>query len=154
MHPHYSGRDRRRNRIDAFLNQPITFTNLEIDKVDSATIAAAFADKAEFDECKEAEQLFSATKRSYKVFFVITGKVDLLIKKRRIYRAKAGDVLGEFPVLDGRLPNVVTAIVCEAGDIASVSYDQFRLIAEKYPIVWRKSGKGPGPTAQRKERTR
>ena len=49
-----------------------------------------------------------------------------------------GAILGEFPVLDGELTNVVTATTREVSDIASIPYEQFRKIADEHPaIVWR-----------------
>ena len=69
---------------------------------------------------------------------MFTGSVDLLVGKKRIYRAMPGAILGEFPVLDGELTNVVTATTREVSDIASIPYEQFRKIADEHPaIVWR-----------------
>lgn len=131
MHAHYVGKEGRQRRIEGFQNQKLVGTN-------NPGVAAAFAEVADVEEYSAGQQLFSERKRSYKVYFVFSGRVDLLVGSRRIYSAKPGDVLGEFPVLDSEIRHVVTAISRDVSEVASVSYKEFSSIAEKYPaVVWR-----------------
>ncbi|WP_141686545.1 hypothetical protein [Bradyrhizobium sp. LMTR 3] len=87
MHPHYLGKEGKQRRIEGFKNQRL----IGPDNVD---VAIEFSEVADVEEYVAGQQLFSEKNRSYKVYFVFSGRVDLLIGNRRILPLSGGTLQG------------------------------------------------------------
>lgn len=76
-----------------------------------------------------------------KLYFVLCGSFDLLIKGSPIRILRSGQAVGEFPILNPSLPHTVTIRAREPSGMATVREAEFLLVANRYPDLWRNMAK-------------
>jgi len=72
------------------------------------------------------------------VFFLVGGKLGLLVNEKRVRMVNTGEMIGEFPILDSGLAYAVTVRSAEDAVLAVVPEGAFRAIATEHPIIWEK----------------
>jgi predicted nucleotide-binding protein len=120
----------RRRLADAFSAQELVLSN--------ADLAQRFARVATLTALEKGRDLYvqgNAGRNS--LYFVISGRFDLLINDVYIRTLIPGQMVGEFPIVDPSLPYAVTMRARDEVIVATVSEDDFLSIAEDHPEVWR-----------------
>jgi predicted nucleotide-binding protein len=130
----FKGPEGRRRLVEVFSNQEIVLQNLEL--------AQSLAEPAKLKEFKERQELYIAGQPgNNKLYFIVSGSFDLLIKGVSVAVMKPGQTLGEFPIVDPSLPYTVTIRAREPSVVATVPESQFLSITEHYPIIWKNMAK-------------
>ena len=111
--------------------------NNEIVKHDNG-LAQRFAEIVELSEYEKGQNLYmqGENAKGY-LYFILSGKIDLLRNGKFITRRETGHVVGEFPFI---LPNFSYTVISSCQErtvVAKVSEKQFQLIPEDYPLLWR-----------------
>jgi len=104
-------------------------------------IASKFAEIARVDPIPEGGQLYRQGDVRKVLFFILDGSVDLSVDGKHVATLGSGQCVGEFPIIDPSLQYTVTAVASEEGWVASVSEEQFRSVASKYPVLWENMAK-------------
>jgi CRP/FNR family transcriptional regulator, cyclic AMP receptor protein len=93
---------------------------------------------AKLNEYEKGQEIYVQGERARGyLYFVLSGKIDLLKNGRLITTVGTGQLFGEFPFIKPELPYTVTARCQERAIIAKVTYRQFQLLANKFPVLWR-----------------
>ena len=130
----YKGREGQRRLVELFANQELVLQN--------RALAKRFAEVAKLKQCKEQEDLYiEGHPANNKLYFILSGTFDLLVKGTVVRQVKSGEVVGEFPVLDPSLRYTVTIRAREPSVVGTVLESQFLASAEQFPDVWRNMAK-------------
>lgn len=126
----FKGQKGHRRLVEVFADQEIVLHNSDL--------AKQLAVLAVLREYKEGEYLYiEGQPGSNKLYFILCGSFDILIKGSPIKAVKSGEALGEFPILDPSLSYTVTPRAREASIVATIDEDQFFSLAEQYPTIWK-----------------
>ena len=101
------------------------------------TIARNFALAAKVRAVEEGKDLYvqgQAGRNS--VFFLLSGKLRVLVNENCVRIASAGEMVGEFPILEPALAHAVTMRAAEDSLLAVVPERAFLAIARKRSKVW------------------
>jgi predicted nucleotide-binding protein len=105
--------------------------------VASSNLAKRFAGVATPKALRKGRDLYvqgNAAKNS--LYFLISGRLDLLINGFHIRTLEPGEMVGEFPIVDPGLPYAVTMRARDDVIVAIVSEVDFLSIAKDHPVVW------------------
>jgi predicted nucleotide-binding protein len=101
-------------------------------------LAATLAEVAKLNPYAAKQDLYVEGEQGKgRLYFIVAGAVDVLVKGRRVDTVRKGKSLGEFPFLEPGQTYTVTARAAEPTVAAEVAEEDFGPIAEKYPLVWR-----------------
>jgi CRP/FNR family transcriptional regulator, cyclic AMP receptor protein len=126
----FQGKEGKRRMLEIFGNN-------EIVKRDSE-VAQRLTQVAKLDEYEKGQELYVQGERARGyLYFILSGKIDIIRNGRFIAIKETGQVFGELPFINPSLPYQVTASCQERTIVAKVSEKQFQLIADDYPVLWR-----------------
>ena len=91
----------------------------------------------ELIEFKEGDCVIEQGSLDNSLYFILIGEVQVFVNKRPIAVRTAGSQLGEMTLIDPRFPRSASIIANSDTVVAKVTEDQFSLLGEKYPILWR-----------------
>lgn len=130
----FKGPEGQRRLVEVFSNQELVLHD--------DALAGQLARLAKLKEYKEQQQLYlEGQPGKNKLYFVVSGSFDLLIKGTHVKVIKSGQALGEFPILDPSLSYTVTIRARESSTVAAIREDQLLSIAEQYPHIWKNMAK-------------
>jgi predicted nucleotide-binding protein len=100
-------------------------------------LAQQLAAVAKLKEYKKSQDVIVEQQESkYQLYFILTGKCDLLIGGSPVRVVESGETVGELPILDRSFRHTVTLRARERSVIATVPELQFRSIAKKCRVLW------------------
>ena len=100
-------------------------------------ISEDLLDIIELIEIKEGDCVIEQGSLDNSLYFILLGEVKVFVNERPIALRRAGSQLGEMTMIDPRFPRSASIIANTDTVLAKVTEDQFSLLAEKYPILWR-----------------
>jgi predicted nucleotide-binding protein len=130
----FKGQEGRRRIVEVFANQELVLQNLDL--------AQKLADASKLKEFNEQQELYIAGQPgNNKLYFIVSGSFDLLIKGVSVAVMKPGQALGEFPIVDPSLTYTVTIRAREPSVVAIIPESQILSIAEQFPVIWKNMAK-------------
>jgi predicted nucleotide-binding protein len=118
-----------------------SLSNQELILHDNA-LAKELAGIVTLSEYEEGQELFVQGELGRGcLFFILSGKFDLLVNGNFVAIMSAGQAVGEFPIVDPSLSYTVTIRARENSVVAMVAEDQFLSIAEDYSNIWKNMAK-------------
>jgi predicted nucleotide-binding protein len=125
----FSGKDGRRNLIEALRSQKIV--------AHSDEIAHKLADVASLEQQAINTALMTQGDATNDIFFILIGDVSVRINGREVNVRHAGEHIGEMAAIDVKALRSATAIVISEAVTAKVSEQDFAKIANEHPTIWR-----------------
>ena len=104
------------------------------------TIAMYMADHAELRELAAGEVLIRQGDAETDVYFILTGRLVILVDQQEVAVRIAGQHVGEMALIDPSLPRTATNIAAEPTVVAKVSESVFAPVADANPRIWRALG--------------
>ncbi|MGV6817444.1 MAG: Crp/Fnr family transcriptional regulator [Thiotrichales bacterium] len=98
-----------------------------------STIFKLFSDSEDALHLSAGERLFSAGDKADKIYFVLSGKIDLLVNEKIIESILPGSLLGEIAMLNSA-GHVADAIAEKASTVVPVTPDRFQFLVEQTPF--------------------
>jgi predicted nucleotide-binding protein len=128
--------------IKRFQGQPGRSALLEALKIQKIirgdqNIADDLLEMIELIEFKEGDCVIEQGSLDNSLYFILIGEVQVFVNERPIAIRRAGSQLGEMTLIDPRFPRSASIIAKTDTVLAKATEDQFSLVAEKYPILWR-----------------
>jgi CRP-like cAMP-binding protein len=103
-------------------------------------LATYMADHAELKELAAGEVLIRQGDAETDVYFILTGRLLILVDQQEVAVRSAGQHVGEMALIDPTLPRTATNIAEEPTVVAKVSESVFAPIADANPRIWRALG--------------
>ena len=72
------------------------------------------------------------------VYFILSGRVAIRIKRQQVNERTPGDHVGEMALIDPLHPRSATVTALEKTEVAHVSEPDFTAIAKRHPEMWRR----------------
>lgn len=91
-----------------------------------------FSDSEDARHLAAGDTLFASEDVADEIFFVVGGKIDLLVDGRLVESILPGTVLGEIAMLDNTI-HAADAIAACASTVVPVSPEQFQYLVEQTP---------------------
>jgi predicted nucleotide-binding protein len=104
----------------------------------SAEIARALCRVAKVSELLQGAQLISQEAADNDIHFILSGAVDVLIKRRKIATRGSGLHVGEMAMIDPHCRRSATVVANQDTVVATVAEPAFAKIAQKHPSMWRR----------------
>ena len=116
-------------------------------------LARALVDRVSLAELARDEVLIEEGAADNDLYFVLAGRVAVLVGGREVGTREAGQHVGEVALLDPTVPRSATVIAQEPTVVAKISERDFAVVAAAVPAVWRALAAGLGGIlAQRNRR--
>ncbi len=125
----FVGEDRKRFVIEALEPQPVIGGQVDLAKVVCRASTIHSWDPGEI--------LIAEGERDDDIWFLLAGRVSVLVRGRRVAVRKSGQHVGEMALLDPAAPRSATVIAEEEVVAARISAVGFREIADAHPALWR-----------------
>jgi predicted nucleotide-binding protein len=126
----FEGPEGRTRLVEAFADQELA--------LHSDALAQQLAQVADLTKYKKRQLLYlEGRPGNNKLYFVLTGSFDLLIKGTPVRVISSGQALGEFPILDRSLSYTVTIRAREPSIVATVDEHNVLSIAKQHPNIWK-----------------
>ena len=106
-----------------------------------ASLAESLCDASELVEVPKGSVIIQEDAGDNDVFFVLAGRVDVLVKTRQIASRGPGDSIGEMAAIDPAQPRSATVVATETTVLAKVSETDLTRIATSYPNLWRRAAR-------------
>ena len=103
---------------------------------DNETLAKEFSDQAEVVQLERNEQLIVQDEADDDVYFILAGRLSIVINGREVAIRGSGQHVGEMALIDPTASRSASIIAIERTVVAKVSEALFRPLADKYPRVW------------------
>lgn len=130
----FKGEEGRRRLVDLLATLELVLQN--------RVLAEKLAEVAKLKAYKKGQEVYiEGQPGKNKLYFILSGAVDLVIKESFIRVIECGQAVGEFPIIDPSLPYTVTIRACEACIMATVLEQQSVSIGEQYPEIWKNMAK-------------
>lgn len=71
------------------------------------------------------------------MFFILAGKVDIVVNERVLAQRRAGEHVGEMALIDPKAKRSATVVATEGTVVATISEPEFTKIAARHPTLWR-----------------
>jgi predicted nucleotide-binding protein len=84
------------------------------------------------------EELMAEGEFEDDVYFILSGKVAIRIKRKQVNVRVPGDHVGEMALIDPLHPRSASVIATERTEVAKVTERDFTKLAEDHPILWRR----------------
>ena len=126
----YQGKDGRAALLNALRTQFIVDGHSEI--------ADRLASAAQLREYAAGTTLFNQGDRGSDVYFVLAGRVSILVDEREIATCGPGIHVGEIGLLEPFKGRCATVVALETTVAAQVSAQQFSEVAKFHPELWRR----------------
>jgi CRP-like cAMP-binding protein len=97
----FTGQEGRARLVEVFRDQELVRQN--------SAIAQQLAEVAKLKEYKKEQEVFiEGQPGTNRLYFILSGEFDLLVKGSHIRVVSSKEAVGEFPILDHSLPHAVT----------------------------------------------
>jgi CRP-like cAMP-binding protein len=140
----FEGKRGRRLLVEALKGQPLV--------AGKAAIARAFAEKVTLAELAPGATLIEEGGSDNDLYFVLAGRVTVLVGGIEIGTRDAGQHLGEVALLDPKAPRSATVVAREPTVVAKVTERDFTAVASAAPAVWRALAAGLGAILSERNR--
>jgi CRP-like cAMP-binding protein len=116
-------------------------------------LASALVERVSLAELAPADVLIKEGAADNDLYFVLAGRVAVLVGEREVGMREAGQHVGEVALLDPTAPRSATVVARELTVVAKISERDFAAVAASMPTVWRALAAGLGRIlAQRNRR--
>jgi hypothetical protein len=130
----FEGKEGKRRLVEIFANQELVLHHSQL--------AQRLAEIAELTEYKKEQELyFQGEPGKNQLYFILSGKFEILAQGNHLAFKSAGEAVGEFPIVDPSLSYTVTIHALEDCVVAHVSEEQFLSTAHDYPEIWKNMSK-------------
>ena len=103
---------------------------------DNETLSKELSDQAEVVQLERDDQLIVQDEADDDVYFILAGRLSIVINGREIAIRASGQHVGEMALIDPTASRSASIIAIERTVVAKVSEAFFRPLADKYPRVW------------------
>ena len=103
---------------------------------DNETLSKELSDHAELAQLERDDQLIVQDEADDDVFFILAGRLSIVINGREVAIRRSGQHVGEMALIDPTARRSASIIAIERTVVAKVSEASFRPLADKYPRVW------------------
>ncbi len=125
----FQGVDGKRRLIDALLSQKAVHRAPEM--------ADDLAASVTLEEFGPGDYLVKQDGEDTDMFFLLTGKVEILVNDRVLATRTAGEHVGEMSLIDTKARRSASLLVKETTVVARITEPAFSAIAAKHPTLWR-----------------
>lgn len=125
----FKGDDGKRRLIDALLSQKAVHRTPEM--------ADDLAAVVTLEEFKTGDFLAKQDGEDTDMFFLLTGKVEILVNDRVLALRVAGEHVGEMSLIDTKARRSASLLAKETTVVARITEPAFTGIAAKHPTLWR-----------------
>ena len=116
-------------------------------------LARALVERASLAELEPDDVLIEEGAADNDLYFVLAGRVAVLVGGREVGTLEAGQHVGEVSLLDPTVPRSATVVARELTVVAKITERDFAAVAASAPAVWRALAAGlSGILAQRNRR--
>lgn len=129
MKTRFEGDKGRERLLEAMLRQFPVRGNLQV--------AERLVDKATLFEFAKGDKLIQQGDIDVDIFFIVHGKVDIVVNGRVVAQREATQHVGEMSLIDPLGVRSATVIADEVTVAAKISEEDMSAIANEYPIIWR-----------------
>jgi predicted nucleotide-binding protein len=133
MKERFDGADGKRRLAGLLVRQKITSGDI--------AMAEHLASSCELLELKSSEVFIRENDSGNDVYFLLAGKVRIMVKGRLVNERNPGDHIGEMAAIDPSLPRSATCIADGQCLLAKISEASLAELANKYPDIWRNLAK-------------
>jgi predicted nucleotide-binding protein len=125
----FKGDEGKRRLIDALLSQKAVHRTPEM--------ADDLAGVVALEEYKNGDVIIRQDGEDTDMFFLLTGKVDIIVNERPIAEREAGEHVGEMAMIDPQARRSASVVARDTTVVARITEPQFTGIAAKHPTLWR-----------------
>lgn len=125
----FQGAQGERRLIDALLSQKAVHRTPEM--------ADDLSKVVKLEEFKAGNTIITQDAEDTDMFFIIAGKVDIVINEREIAKRDAGEHIGEMALIDPKAKRSASVIAKETTVVARITEPDFTGIAARHPTLWR-----------------
>lgn len=125
----FKGKEGKRKLIDALLGQKCVHRTPEM--------SDELADLVTLKELKVNDVLIQQDAEDTDMYFILAGKVKVVVKDRLLAERTAGEHVGEMALIDPKAKRSASVIATETVVVAAITEPDFTTIAAKFPTLWR-----------------
>jgi CRP-like cAMP-binding protein len=141
----FEGKEGRRLLMEAMSSQQLVARR--------RSLARALVERVSLAELQTGDVLIQEGASDNDLYFLLTGRVAVLVGGREVGTREAGQHVGEVALLDPTAPRSATVVAREPTVVAKISERDFAAVAASEPAVWRSLAAGlSGILAQRNRR--
>ena len=134
MRERFEDKEGKRRLVEVFASQELALQDRDL--------ARSLADIAEVNECEEKRELYAEGDPGKNcLYFIISGAFDLLGNGDYVRTVRAGQAVGEFPILNPSVNYSATIRARERSVVALVSEGRFLSVANEHPEIWKNMAK-------------
>jgi len=85
---------------------------------------------------ESSEQLIAQNDVDNDIYFILAGRVSIIVNGREVAIREAGEHVGEMALIDPSARRSASVVAIEQTVVAKISEAAFRPLADKYPRVW------------------
>jgi CRP-like cAMP-binding protein len=115
-------------------------------------LARALVDRISLAELAPDEVLIREGAADNDLYFVLAGRVAVLVGGREVGTREAGQHVGEVALLDPTVPRSATVVAREPTVVAKITERDFAAVAASAPAVWRALAAGLGGILSQRNR--
>lgn len=125
----FQGDEGKRRLLDALLSQQAVQRTPEM--------AEDLAKIVKLEEYKAGTAFIQQDAEDTDMFFILAGKVDIVVNQRVIAERAAGQHVGEMALIDLKAKRSASVIAEETTVVARITEPEFTTIAARHPTLWR-----------------
>lgn len=119
----------RRILVDLLLQQHLIMGN--------ESVAQALSSVSKVIDLPTGEILIQQGDADNDIYFMLSGRVRILVNKRDIATRIVGQHIGEMALIDASSRRTATIVACDPTTVAKVSEADFVTVANAHPFLWR-----------------
>jgi predicted nucleotide-binding protein len=104
---------------------------------DNQVLALELAEKVRLNEYLAGHEIIIQGSEDNEIHFILAGLVDVKVNDRHIAYREGGAHIGDMAMIDQRITRSASVTVIETTVTASLSFDAFHDLGDKYPQLWR-----------------
>ncbi len=132
----FEGKEGRRLLLEAMKTQQLVGRK--------APLASALAERVSLAELAPGDVLIEEGAADNDLYFLLAGRVAVLVGGREVGTREAGQHVGEVALLDPTAPRSAAVVAREPTVVAKLSEREFAAVAASMPSVWRALATGLG----------
>jgi CRP-like cAMP-binding protein len=141
----FEGKEGRRLLVEAMSAQQLVARR--------RSLARALVERVSLAELQPDDVLIQEGAADNDLYFLLTGRVAVMVGGREVGTREAGQHVGEVALLDPTVPRSATVVAREPTVVAKITERDFAAVAASEPTVWRALAAGlSGMLAQRNRR--
>jgi CRP/FNR family cyclic AMP-dependent transcriptional regulator len=125
----FNGVEGKRRLIDALLSQKAVHRTPEM--------ADDLGGVVTLEEFKDGDFIVKQDGQDTDMFFILTGKVEIIVNDRVLAVRLAGEHVGEMSLIDTKARRSASVVAKEPTVVARITEPSFTGIAAKHPTLWR-----------------